>query len=181
MAGDDQVPVSRTKQAAGLAVLLVISFGVAAAGVAVIWQRNAAPPGPADPAVTKTAVRPSLPDNADGDDRRLRRQVVGTWQDEYQGKRTLTLRADGTGTMVVELNGLRAALVAPRLEFNIAWSVAHGRLKKHSLGGKPAAQVGMILKTMGDTVDEPILELTGSRLRLLDQDGKTKYDWRRMP
>jgi hypothetical protein len=38
----------------------------------------------------------------------------------------------------------------------------------------------MILKTMGDTVDEEILELTEDRLLLLDQDGKTKYDWRRV-
>jgi len=71
-------------------------------------------------------------------------------------------------------------LVAQRLTFNMEWSLAGGRLKKHSLGGEPAAQVNMILKTMGDTVDEPILELTEDRLLLLDQDGVTKYDWRRV-
>jgi len=110
----------------------------------------------------------------------FRKLVVGAWQDEYQGKRTLTLREDGTGTMVVELSGLKAALVARRLTFNMEWSVADGRLKKHSLGGEPAAQVSLILKTMGDTVDEPILELTEDRLLLLDGDGMTKYDWRRV-
>ena len=61
------------------------------------------------------------------------------------------------------------------------WSVANGRLKKCSIDGEPAEQVGMILKTMGDTVDKPILELTEDRLLLLDRDGKTKYDWRRVP
>ena len=30
----------------------------------------------------------------------------------------------------------------------------------------------MILKTLGNTVDEPILELTEDRLLLLDRDGK---------
>jgi hypothetical protein len=34
---------------------------------------------------------------------------------------------------------------------------------------------------MGDRVDQPILELTADQLLLLDQDGKTKYDWRRRP
>jgi len=29
-------------------------------------------------------------------------------------------------------------------------------------------------------VDEAILELTQDRLLLLDKDGKTKYDWRRV-
>ena len=38
----------------------------------------------------------------------------------------------------------------------------------------------MILKTMGDRVDEPILELTEKRLLLLDVDGRTRYDWRRV-
>jgi hypothetical protein len=39
--------------------------------------------------------------------------------------------------------------------------------------------VNMILKMMGDRVDEPILELTRDRLLLLDKDGETRYDWRR--
>jgi hypothetical protein len=72
------------------------------------------------------------------------------------------------------------ALVAPRLQFNMEWSVASGRLKKHSLAGEPATQVKMILKAIGNTVDERILELTKDRLLLLDSDGKRKYDWRRM-
>jgi hypothetical protein len=33
----------------------------------------------------------------------------------------------------------------------------------------------------GDRVDEPILEVNGKRLLLLDADGKTRYDWRRVP
>ncbi len=117
---------------------------------------------------------PTDPDN------RFRHMVIGTWEDEYQGKRTMTLNEDGTGTMLVELSGWRAALSASRLKFNMKWSVEDGHLRKRTVGGAPAIQVPMILKTMGDRVDEPILELTEHRLRLLDQDGKTKYDWRRV-
>ena len=69
---------------------------------------------------------------------------------------------------------------APRLQFDMVWSVEGGRLKKQTVGGVPAAQVQMILKTMGNRVDEPILELTEERLLLLDQDGKTQYDWQRV-
>lgn len=108
-----------------------------------------------------------------------RRMLIGSWQDDYQGKRTMDLKADGTGTMVVELSGWRASLSAPRLRFDMVWSVEGGRLKKQSVGGEPETQVQLILKTMGDRVSEPILELTDDRLLLLDQDGKTKYDWRR--
>ena len=109
-----------------------------------------------------------------------RNLVLGTWQDEYQGKRTMTLNEDGTGTMVVELSGWRAAMSASRLTFNMKWSVENGHLKKQTISGEPEAQVKMILSMMGDHVDEPILELTEDRLLLLDKDGKTKYDWKRV-
>jgi hypothetical protein len=113
-------------------------------------------------------------------DARYRSLVLGTWEDEYQGKRTMTLNDNGTGTMVVELSGWRAALSASRLKFNMKWLVKDGHLKKQTISGEPEAQVKMILSTMGDHVDEPILELTLDRLLLLDQDGKTKYDWKRV-
>ncbi len=122
---------------------------------------HAAPRTPADP------------------DERARRLLVGVWEDEYQGKRTLTLQQDGTGTMLVELSGLKAMLFASSLRFEMVWSVEAGRLKKRTTGGEPASQVQLILKTMGDRVDEKILKLTEDRLLLLDQDGETKYDWRR--
>ena len=112
-------------------------------------------------------------------DERYRELVVGSWEDEYQGKRTMTLRADGTGTMIVELSGMKAALFAARLQFDMVWSLDSGRLKKRTIGGQPETRVNMILKMMGDRVDEPILELTPDRLLLLDKDGETRYDWRR--
>ena len=61
----------------------------------------------------------------------------------------------------------------------MVWSLQDGRLMKRTIGGKPETRVNMILRVMGDRVDEPILELTGQRLLLLDKDGETKYDWRR--
>ncbi len=125
-------------------------------------------------------VSPAQATSPNDSDSKFRRMVVGTWTDTYQGKRTMTLNEDGTGTMVVELSGWRAALSAPRLRFDMVWSVEDGHLKKRTVGGEPAAQVQMILKTMGDRVDEPILELTKDRLLLLDSDGKTQYDWQRV-
>ena len=116
-----------------------------------------------------------LPTDAD-----YRRLVVGTWQDEYQGKRTMTVRPDGTATMVVELHGWKATLYASRLQFEMIWSISDGRLKKRTTGGEPSGKVKAILTMMGDRVDEKILELTQDRLLLLDQNGKRKYEWRRV-
>ena len=57
----------------------------------------------------------------------------------------MTLNDDGTGTMIVELSGWRAALSAPRLKFNMKWSGKDGHLKKQTISGKPETQVKMIL------------------------------------
>jgi hypothetical protein len=161
-----------------IGVLVVLLVGIAA--LRLPGNGGASPHEPEEAKSQTTPTRLSASASPPSKDGEFRKLVVGTWQDEYQGKRTLTLREGGTGTMVVELSGLKATLVAPRLTFNMEWTVADGRLKKHSLGGEPAAKINMILKTMGDTVDEEILELTEDRMLLLDQDGKTKYDWRRV-
>ena len=156
----------------GSAVALGILLALAGWGLHIKMKR--------DPVILASIPLEKQDDSSEDPQARLRRLVAGTWQDDYQGKRTMTLQPDGTGTMVVELNGFNAFLMGSRLRFDMTWSVEEGRLKKHTVGGEPAQKVQTILKMMGDRVDEPILELTEDRLRLLDGDGKTKYDWRRV-
>jgi hypothetical protein len=112
-------------------------------------------------------------------DERHRRAITGKWHDEYHGKRHLTVRADGTGTMVVEPNGIGKKLFAARLTFEIEWIVADGRVTMKMLNGEPKSKVQLILKIYGQEADYTILELNGERMLLLDADGKTRYDWRR--
>jgi len=114
-------------------------------------------------------------------DESRRRLLPGVWQDEYQGKRTMTLNEDGTGTMLVELTGVQASLFASRLRFDMEWSVVGDKLIKTTTGGEPAKTVNLILKMMGDSAEDTILEISDERLRLLDKDGKTEYDWKRVP
>jgi hypothetical protein len=140
----------------------------------ILWNCCPAAAEPTRPLGGAAASRQTLSDE------QYRRLAVGIWRDQYQGKRTMTLAEDGTGKMLVELDGLKARLFASRLEFQMEWRVEKGRLHKRTVGGEPAARVQMLLKTLGDRVDEPILELTERRLLLLDKDGKTEYDWRRV-
>ena len=49
-----------------------------------------------------------------------------------------------------------------------------------AVGGEPEARVNLILKTMGNLSEYKILELTDDRALLLDADGTTQYDWRRI-
>jgi hypothetical protein len=175
----------------------VLATGSILSGMVIVWfvfspaatdpsedsaqAENSRPdPAPTPVIVTAVPVEPSAPVVTVDPDEQSRLAAIGTWTDNYQGKRTMTLNEDGTGTMVVELSGLTATLFAKRLHFDMVWSVEEGRMKKQTIGGEPAGKVELILKTMGDQVDEPILELTADKLVLLDKDGETKYTWTRI-
>lgn len=114
------------------------------------------------------------------DDERLSEAVVGTWQDFYHGRRIMTIRPDGTATMLVELSGWKARLFTPRLRLEMVWTVEGGKLNRRTVGGEPADKVEYVNRRVGDRCSEPILELSGDRMRLLDQNGSQQYDWRRV-
>lgn len=164
--------------AGGVAFLLLVLL---AGGVA-YWKLTTPPPSPSDGVADATLPAKST-DNTkpESEEDKCRRMLLGVWQDDYKGKRTMTLNEDGSGTMLVELSGLQAVLVASKLRFDMKWSLDGKKLTKKTVGGEPADKVNAILKTMGNTAEDTLLELTDDRLLLLDKDGKTKYDWRRVP
>lgn len=154
--------------------------GIAVLGIGVAYWRLTLPPSPAkeggDPIATPM---PEPAAKAESEDDKARRRVVGVWQDEYEGKRTMSLNADGTGTMLVELGGLKALLFASKLRFDMEWRLEGKKLTKKTIGGAPADKVNLILNTMGNVAEDAILEIGDDRLLLLDKNGKTQYDWRR--
>jgi len=113
-------------------------------------------------------------------DKQLGQMAVGTWQDFYQGKRTMTLRPDGTCTMVIELTGLKAKLFTPRLELDVAWSIDDGKMHRRTLGGRPPDKVEFVNKLAGVEIADTILDLTADRMILLDQNGSQEYSWQRV-
>ena len=129
-------------------------------------------------AVPRLSNRPA-PAKVDPDER-LRRLAVGTWRDFYEGKRTMTIRPDGTATMVVELTGYKARLFTPRLELDIVWSIEAGKMHRRTVGGRPASKVEFVNKRAGVAVAEQILDLRADRMILLDRDGSRKYAWQRL-
>lgn len=157
-------------------VLLVIILVALAGGIS-YWRLISAPPP-----VTADLSNPPIPEPAthvETPEEKVRRQLIGTYQDEYKGKRTMRLNQDGTATMLVELSGAQALLFASKLKFDMKWSLKDKVLTKTTVSGEPADKVNLILNMMGNTADETILELDEEHLLLLDKDGKTKYDWKR--
>jgi len=157
-------------------------LALALAGGIAYWRLTAEPPSPSDEfaGAIPLAHKPDGATRTETEDEKTRRKLLGVWQDHYQGKRTMTLNEDGTGTMLVELSGVQATLFASKLRFDMRWSLEGKILKKRSVGGEPKDKVNLILNTMGSTAEDTIQELTDDRLLLLDKDGKTQYDWKRM-
>src|SRR5689334_11564616 len=99
--------------------LLVLAILLTIGGTA-YWRLTSHPPSPG--AEAKTLPSSDNPGGAGTKEDQARRKLLGVWHDEYKAKRTMTLNEDGTGTMLVELSGPQAFLMAPKLRFDMKWS-----------------------------------------------------------
>lgn len=121
---------------------------------------------------------PGVEESADVDPRL--RQIVGEWEDDYQGHRHLAFREDGTATMTVRPSGIGSKLFASRLRFDIEWTFSDDRITMTTLGGEPESKVKLITNLYGAQAIYQVLNLDDKQFLWLDADGKTKYDWRRL-
>ena len=113
-------------------------------------------------------------------DLRLRQLAIGTWQDSYHGRRTLTLRPDGTATMVIEFSGIKARLFTPRLRLDLTWSVRNGHMWRRITGGQPPAKVAFVVQRVGEVAVESIEALSAAQMQLRDVQTKQRYRWQRV-
>ena len=113
-------------------------------------------------------------------DAAFRELMLGTWDDDYKGHRTLTLNSDGTGTMLVELDGFAATLFAEKLTFQEEWKVVDGKVTMKATGGEPAGKVRLVLSLHGDSSTQRIVEVTGDRMILVEEPSGTRFEWRRV-
>ena len=111
---------------------------------------------------------------------RIQELILGTWEDDYQGKRTLTVRPNGTATMIVEFGGWKARMFTPQLRIETTWTIDEGRFNRQTVGGEPADKVEFVKRRVGDRASDLIVKVTGDRMVLIDQDGETRYNWRRV-
>lgn len=140
---------------------------------------NESPKPQADaPAVAAPSTEASR-EKASSEDERIQRALVGTWKGYCYGPRTLTLREDGTATMISEPEGVAATFIASRLEFEIKWTVRDGKVSFETIGGRPEAKVKMVTRLYGSSRTHPILERSENRVVLEDTDGSEQV-WERI-
>lgn len=153
---------------------LVIPSGENAAG-----QPYAIEESPAEARPSKATVHAA--EQPDPETARRNRLIVGNWQQDYFGKRTLSVKADGTATMTILPSSLWQVAFGPKIDLTMFWSVKDGHLDYGINGGAPADKVKMAAKTWGDHWVEKIIELDEQKLDLLSVDGSTHSIWERAP
>jgi len=116
---------------------------------------------------------------ADPKTARLSKLIVGDWQQEFYGKRTLTVKPDGTATMTILPSGVFAFGFGPKIDLTMFWSVKDGHLDYGVNGGTPDDKVKLAAKTWGDHWVESIVTLDESKLDLLSEDGSSHSIWER--
>jgi hypothetical protein len=112
----------------------------------------------------------------------IQQRMLGVWEDDYQGHRTLSLNGDGTGRMVVELSGAAASLFADRLAFNQQWAFDPDQqlVTMTAIDGEPATKVNLVLRIYGREATYKVETVTDKQLILVDQADQKLYEWRRV-
>lgn len=162
-------------------------FGLAIAPIPLIFLLSAntdQPPSRLNlasisPAVDETSAEPPVETPTPLS---VQEQMLGVWEDDYQGHRILTLKDDGTGSMVVELSGAAATLFADRLSFNQKWAFDTDQqlVTMTAVDGEPATKVNLVLRIYGREATYKVEDVTDELLILIDQADKKRYEWRRV-
>ncbi len=110
------------------------------------------------------SVSPSLsPENTEAG---MNAGVVGTWTMVDHGRRTITIEADGTATMRVDLDLLGAMFYGRRLDLNLTWSVTADVMTQILESGEPAGAVGRLIRDFGSRREYRIVQLTDTEMHL---------------
>lgn len=115
------------------------------------------------------------------DDEELRRQLAGSWADDFYGKRTFDFEEDGTATMALELDSVGKLLYGPKLTFFIVWDLKGGVLSLKMTGGEPAGTAVSLAKLFGESSEQRIERIDDTEMHLRSLDSNKLYVHRRLP
>ena len=177
---DPRLASARAKRIAAYRLILVRALATAAILGLAFWAVLQSHSGGIVPAAMPRGTNNHLSRATATSAPQVHELIVGTWQDDYQGKRTLTVRPDGTATMLVEFDGWKARMFTPRLQIETTWTINAGRFDRRTVGGEPAEKIEFVKRRVGDRASDKIVKVTADRMVLLDQDGETRYNWRRV-
>ena len=101
-----------------------------------------------------------------------RQLLLGSWQDDFHGKRVFTFNDDGTATMVLHLDTIGSLLYGERLRFDIRWTWIAGTIEMEMVGGDPPEATKSLAKLFGEKSRMKIELLAADELHLRTGDTK---------
>lgn len=107
-------------------------------------------------------------------------QLIGRWRDSFFGTRTLTLKADGTATMVLDLDFAGRLLYGKRLEFDMKWSLKNGVVTIDILEGRPAAASKSATGAWGSRYQYLLDRVDAEAVEMRSSDGAMNHTLKRL-
>lgn len=139
----------------------------------------AAPPIAEPPATSiPSNDRPAEPEESVNEPRQ---RLLGSWVDEFYGRRVFEFRDDGTATMTLELDAVGKLLYGPKLTFFIDWTLEADILTLKMTGGEPAGTAVSLAKLFGESSQQRLEGVTDAELQLRSLDSDKLYLHRRLP
>lgn len=108
-------------------------------------------------------------------------EVIGRWRDSFFGTRTLTLNADGTARMELDLDFAGRLLYGKRLDFDMKWTLEGGTITIDVIEGTPAEQAKSAMATWGSRYMYLLDNIETQQIEMRDWDGSMSYTLRRLP
>lgn len=103
------------------------------------------------------------------------RQLVGRWRDSFFGERTLTLNADGTGRMELDLDFAGRLLYGKRLDFEMTWKVMGGVVSIEIQEGHPSDAAKSAIESWGKSHKYLLDTVEDDHVAMRDSTGKLNY------
>ena len=108
------------------------------------------------------------------------KQLAGCWKDSFCGQRTLTLKSDGSATMLLELDFAGRLLYGKTLEFDMRWSLEGSILSFEILTGRPVDAARSAIKLWGEAFEYRLELVDHERLHGWASDDSILYKLRRV-
>lgn len=105
-------------------------------------------------------------------------KLVGKWeQTKSTRKQILTIKENGTATMVIEPQGIWKTMLGNSITVNIKWSLNAARLTLRTVGGSPENKVEYINQVWGSEFVREINSIEDKMFTLRDDTGDVSQKW----
>ena len=105
-------------------------------------------------------------------------KLVGKWeQTKSSSKQILTIKENGTATMLIEPQGLWTAVLGKQVSIDIEWSLDAATLTLRAVGGKPENKLDYIKQLWGSEFVREINSIEDKMFTLRDDKGDVSQKW----